>query len=681
MSCVAWIVIAATAATVSGAPPALVRSAASGHWSEPRTWEGGAVPSAGDRVQIRAGHVVTYDTQTERPFRSVHIAGTLRFPPDRDTRLDVGLIKIERGDDPSESVSGCEGHLAMDAPLTPRPALEVGTRERPIARGRSALIRLAQVDGLDPQETPAIICCGGRMEFHGQPLERTWVKLGAPAAKGDSTVAVLDSVVGWKRGDRVILTATNHAIVRDEGDVPSLRESPRTEERIIEGIAGVRITLDRPLSFDHEAGEHGRGEVANLSRNVVVESANPDVARGHTMVHKHSAGSIRYAEFRHLGKPGQLGKYSLHFHRVGDTMRGSEVRGVSIWDSANRFVTIHGSDYLIVRDCVGYRSLGHGFFLEDGTEVNNWLDGNLAVLVCGTRPLPGQSLAFDRNDGAGFWWANSGNAFTRNVAVECDEYGFRYDAPAGAGFDPALPVRDPDGVRRPRDIRTIPFIRFEANEAHTQRRYGVNLGGASGVGKSLAKDGKDNGGVGGIGPDSRHPFVVRRLKVWDAHWALTPAAPGLMIDDANIAYSDFGLWRPNYERQAHRGLRLFRTRWPSTLETGTRPSPSDFPRPLEPVDDAPPITTILQVTSDRQTGHVVVRGVAVDDGEIRAVRVNGRSARPLQPDFSEWEVTLDTSLTTALTLTALAEDAAGNLEKNSHHVVLGPLGSPPTSSP
>ena len=48
-------------------------------------------------------------------------------------------------------------------------------------------------------------------------------------------------------------------------------------------------------------------------------------------------------------------------------------------DSHNRWVTIHGTQYLVVRDCVGYRSVGHGYFLEDATEVYNLLDRNLGV--------------------------------------------------------------------------------------------------------------------------------------------------------------------------------------------------------------------------------------------------------------------------------------------------------------
>ena len=55
-------------------------------------------------MQVREGHLVTYDTRTEAAIRSIHVAGTLRFDPDRDTRLDVGLIKIQAGDDASMAV-------------------------------------------------------------------------------------------------------------------------------------------------------------------------------------------------------------------------------------------------------------------------------------------------------------------------------------------------------------------------------------------------------------------------------------------------------------------------------------------------------------------------------------------------------------------------------------------------
>src|SRR5437868_3734410 len=80
--------------TPQGPQAPLIRSAASGRWSDPATWEGTKVPGAGARVQVRTGHTVTFETKTDGPIRSIHVAGTLGFDPRRDTRLDVGLIKI-----------------------------------------------------------------------------------------------------------------------------------------------------------------------------------------------------------------------------------------------------------------------------------------------------------------------------------------------------------------------------------------------------------------------------------------------------------------------------------------------------------------------------------------------------------------------------------------------------------
>src|SRR3954452_16111020 len=87
-----------------------IRSARGGPWSDPRTWEGGRIPGAGDRVQVRTGHAVIYDIASDRAVRSIHVAGTLRFDPDRDTRLDVGLIKIQAGDDAGENGFDCDAH-------------------------------------------------------------------------------------------------------------------------------------------------------------------------------------------------------------------------------------------------------------------------------------------------------------------------------------------------------------------------------------------------------------------------------------------------------------------------------------------------------------------------------------------------------------------------------------------
>jgi hypothetical protein len=620
-----------------------VRSAQSGFWSAATTWENGRLPAPGNRVRIREGHRVVYDIQSEAPFRSVLIAGTLHFETDRDTRLDVGVINIQAGEEVAETGFDCDAHLPSPDPGKPRPALEVGTAEEPIPAGRTATIRLAPVDGMDPKSCPALVCCGGRMDFYGAPMSRTWIKLGAPVKAGDAEITLAEPVTGWRPGDRVILTSTLRQNKVKKTFKPSVRDATQTEERVVKSIEGTRLVLERAAEFDHLADRQYRGEVANLSRNVVVESAAPDVSRGHTMYHRDSAGSIQYAEFRHLGKEGVLGRYSMHFHRIGDTMRGSSVVGASIWDSGNRWITIHGTNHLVVRDCVGYRSVGHGFFMEDGTEVYNVLDRNLAVQAFQGKPLPQQVLPFDLNDGSGFWWANSLNSFTRNVAAECDEYGYFFQAARTPAFGLELPVAQPDGTRKVVDIRTLPFIRFEDNESHTQRRHAFNLGGAAKLGEK---------GVEGIGPDPSHPFVIRNMTVWDVHWAFHPMSPSVLVESMDVFNAEYAIWRPVYKDHVYRDVRLDTvTVSKEFMPTGTKSD--DLPKP---VDDLPPVTVITSVSKG------IVRGTTVDNGIVKRVVVNGREAKATAPNFAEWEAVADPTGK----VEAWAEDEAGNKETRPH---------------
>jgi hypothetical protein len=533
--------LAALFAALAFASPVLadepvVRSAKSGAWSDPATWDGNKVPAAGARVLVKSGHTVTYDVKSDAVIRGVSISGVLTFAPDKDTVLNVGLVRVQPGDEYTEDGFECDLHGPKAGGAAPavRPALELGTPDRPIAK--TAAIRLHYVEGMNKETCPAIICCEGRWDSHGTPMSRSWVKLGAPAKAGDTAVSLAEPVTGWKAGDKVILTGTQqHGNPKTES---------HTEERIVAAVDGARLTLDRPLELAHAGDGDYRGEVANLSRNVVVESADPAGVRGHTMYHRNSAGSLTYTEFRHLGKRDVLGKYSLHFHLCGDTMRGSSVVGNSIWDSHNRWLTIHGTDYLVARDNVGYKSVGHGFFLEDGTEVYNVLDRNLAVGAKRGKRLPKQVLPFDGNEGAGFWWTSSLNTFTRNVAVESGQYGFRYEATPTSSLKLMFPIRQPDGSKATIDPRTLPFVRFDDNEVHgTTGLYGVNLG----------------EGVNRVGPDSRHPFVVRNLKIWDVHYGFRPQVPNLLVENLALHQVAYGVYHPNYENHVYRNVLVSQT--------------------------------------------------------------------------------------------------------------------------
>jgi len=523
------------ASAASAADPVIL-TAKSGPWSEPGTWAGNKVPSTGARVLIREGHRVLYDTKSDSVIRAINVAGSLVFATDTDTVLNVGLIKIQSGEEYSEDGFDCEGHAGKPDEAKPLPELIVGTPEKPVAADKTAVIRLHFIEGMDKEKCPAIVACGGRLDLHGQPMPRTWVKLGTTAKSGDNAVSLAESVTGWKTGDRVIVTATNtHGNPKEEST---------TEERTITAIEGNKLTLNEPLKMTHAGEGDYRGEVANLSRNVIVESADPSGIRAHTMYHKNSAGSLSYSEFRHLGKKDVLGKYSIHFHLCRDTMRGSFVVGNSIWDSHNRWVTIHGTDYLVVRDNVGYKSVGHGFFLEDGTEVYNIIDHNLAVGAARGKRLPKQVLGFDANEGAGFWWTCSLNSFTRNIATECGNYGFRFEATPSSVLKLEFPIRQADGSRKVMDPRTLPFVRFEDNEVHSSTGlYGVNLG----------------EGVNRVGPDEKHPFVVKNLTIWDVHYGFRPQVPNLHVENLTLHRVHYGVYHPNYDNHFYKNVTIRQT--------------------------------------------------------------------------------------------------------------------------
>lgn len=523
------------------------RSARSGNWSDPRVWVDERVPKAGENVQIRAGHVVTYDVNSDRALRVLQIGGTLTFARNRSTRLDVGLLKIQRGDECNEEGFDCHEAPGPNPPTSQAtvPALEIGTRDNPLPANVTATIRLVYFEGMDTNTLPAIVNCEGRWDVHGAPMNRTWVKLAAAAPRGGTRLEVTEPLTGWKVGDRVIITASKES----DGGGSTFRKTSRkprpvqTEERFIAAIDGATLTLNAPLDYEHFGTGNTRSEVANLSRNVIIESAEPSGVRGHTMYHRESSGGISYAEFRHLGKEGLLGKYAIHFHLVRDTMRGSGVLGASIWDSHNRWITIHGTDYLLVRDCVGYQSVGHGFFLEDATEQYNVLDRNLAVQAYRGKRLPKQVLGFDPNDGAGFWWANGRNTFTRNVACENDEYGYRFEIAKRGNFNPLLNLRAPNGGREERDVRTIPFLRFEDNESHSEGLYSFNFGD------------DDNGSVRG---DAQRPFIARNLKAWETHYAMRPDMQFFLLDGFEVNHAAYGVYHPDYDAHVYRNIHLNR---------------------------------------------------------------------------------------------------------------------------
>jgi hypothetical protein len=705
-----------------------IRSRKSGAWSAEETWDLGRVPKTGDRVFVAPGHHVVYDIDSAEVIRLVQIAGTLEFSRDRDTKLEAGLIKVVDSDDLCEAGFDCHMQAKVPSVGKPRPALLVGTPESPIPRNHRATIRLHYVAGMDKESCPAIVCCSGRMEFHGAPLPHTWSKLSQRGVKGHDHVWMADSPEGWQKGDQIIVTSTIRRKDHKEQSQTEMRRIVAVGEPVAAGASaevsdasygdyslantesagtanpgahlaklalppgardpvsnGFNLRIDKPLEFDHDGQGVFHGEVANLSRNVVVESADPQGVRGHTMYHKYSQGSISYAEFRHLGKEGVLGRYSIHFHLVEDTMRGSYVKGASIWDSRNRWVVVHGTDYLVVRDCVGYKSIGHGFFMEDGSEVFNVFDHNLAVQATAGKPLPKQVFSFDLNRGAGFWWANCHNAISNNVAADCDEYGFRFDVKRAADFDPVMPILQADGSKKKEDVRSLPFIKFSDNEAHSIMNFGMSLRGFplnDGSGKFhndinavLYKEVRESS------PDQRYPFWIHNFRAWETGLGYNAGVGGVFIDGLDIRRSTYGMWRVVLDRNVWRGVKMdeiankelhmpFSVGPPQGDGEGV-PSQPYFLAIQGFVDDEPPSTIITKIV--RVKDEVLVCGSSTDTSEIRHVLVNGRRAYSTRDNFAEWEVVFGVPSDKDFAVAAYAEDVLGNVEPRAHRAVVPAL--------
>ena len=406
---------------------AVVRSIESGRWSDPSVWSP-RQPSGGDTVIISGETEIIYDLESSPIFSKIIVEGRLVFTRDGPTSLTVREITVEE-----------EGYM------------EVGTRDNPIPKDVKAVIRLAA-----EEEGEATILVKGHLEMHGYPVNPTFTKLLETARAGEKEIRLVRDVE-WKTGDKVVITSTS-------------RNYFETEENIIERVQGNRVELKNPLRYTHEANKLVRGEVALLTRNVVITSLREDKHASGIVFTYGAKGGISYVELRSLGGKGKLGKYPIHFHHVKDSMKGTVIEGVAIWNSNNRFITIHDTDGITVRNSVGYNAIGHGFFLEDGNEMYNILENNIAILV-----KPGKIRPDDRRP-AGFWIQNPVNRIINNIAVSS----------YGDGFGLAIPKRTPEVIPFDRDNleesswrqlrpRRMRILEFSGNEAHSNRIDGVRI--------------------------------------------------------------------------------------------------------------------------------------------------------------------------------------------------------------
>ena len=405
-------------------PPAL-------SWSDPSAWPSGQVPAAGDSVVIPQDRTIRLD-MSPPPLASLTINGALVFA-ETDLELTSGWI------------------LVMGT-------LRVGTSTQPFQH-RATITLAGSSDGpnIMGMGNRVLGVAGGTLDLHGE-ARAGWTRLSSTAPAGAIQLQLVTGMP-WRSGDKLVLASTDF-------------DPRRAEVVTVATHSGSTVTLEQPLAYSHYgelqtiAGRtvDERAEVGLLTRNVVIQgdSATSVVAGygGHMMG---MGGTLRVegVELHFMGQKGLMARYPMHWHLMGP-VDGQYFAGSSVWKSFNRCVTVHGTNNARVADNVCYDNLGHGYFLEDGSETGNLLEGNLGL---GTHATAEGVLPTDAN-AATFWITNPDNAIRDNVAAGSEAFGFWYALPASpTGLSTGSPLLP----------RLTPLREFSGNVAHSNQRAGLNV--------------------------------------------------------------------------------------------------------------------------------------------------------------------------------------------------------------
>ncbi|MCU0619813.1 MAG: right-handed parallel beta-helix repeat-containing protein [Gemmatimonadaceae bacterium] len=403
-------------------------------WSDPRAWPGGRLPDSGATVVIPDSTTIVLDT-TPPPLTSVEIHGALVFDQ-RDLELRAEWIMVHG-------------------------LLEVGSEERPFTR-RATITLTGAPDGgnvMGMGDKLLGVMGPGRLELHGE-RRTAWLRLGATAAAGTREL-VLERAPGWRVGDRIVIASSDF-------------DPARAEERVITAVAGATVTLDSALRWRHWGERQTiagrvldeRAEVGLLTRNLLVRGDTAGQGAGfggHVMVMKGGTAHVEGTEFHRMGQRAVEGRYPFHWH-MADAVTGQYFRNNAIHRSNSRCVTVHGSDQATVADNVCHDHLGHGIFLEDGSESGNTLSGNL-VLTTRVPATEHRLLPSDARP-ASYWITHPDNIVRGNVAAGGTGFGFWYAFPAA-----------PTGLSTGQsDLpRTTPLGVFDGNVSHSYRGTGLNV--------------------------------------------------------------------------------------------------------------------------------------------------------------------------------------------------------------
>lgn len=369
-----------------------------GSWFDPNTWDLNAVPGDDDSATIPAGRTVTYDGVSAVALMNVTVFGTLTFSPTVDTHMRV------------DTITSYPGSL-----------LQLGSAATPVAPDVETRISIVDRGPINMTFDPSLISRGvvtyGVVEMVGAD-KLDFVPLVGDALAGDTSLildlpAGMTTPDGWRVGDQLVIGGTDYNPAGSNADNSRFQDEVLT----ITAINGNQISFtnnditdgdNTVLRFDHvrEPGFESydlKIYVANLTRNIVIETENPELVptqqRGHVMHHVRTVEvhNVLHLELGRTDKeilvddPPPLGggtnaraRYPLHFHRNGaHTYDGGPARATgNVIVGSPGWGIVHHDSYVELEDNVVFDVLGSAIVAEAGNEIGHWIN-NIAIKTTG----------------------------------------------------------------------------------------------------------------------------------------------------------------------------------------------------------------------------------------------------------------------------------------------------------
>ena len=94
-----------------------------------------------------------------------------------------------------------------------------------------------------------------------------------------------------------------------------------------------------------------------------------------------SRSRSRASNSRNMGQGGKMGHYPIHFHMARHVPADTFIKDSSINESMTRWIVLHSTQGVLLQRNIGYKSIGHGFYLESGTETDNKFYSNLGIFA------------------------------------------------------------------------------------------------------------------------------------------------------------------------------------------------------------------------------------------------------------------------------------------------------------